>query len=93
MKICEICKAKMFRTTKNYKPIYKCSLCGSLSSKNNICMKTLKITQKENKEGLETNIRIEGFTEFEVIGMLSYYLDVWKIKMIRAGGIPELKKD
>jgi hypothetical protein len=55
-------------------------------------MKTLKITQKENKEGFETNIRIEGLTDFEVLGMLSYYLDAWKVKMMRAGAIPELNK-
>ena len=55
-------------------------------------MKILKITNKKTKEGSETNIKVEGLTDFEVIGMLSYYLDAWKVKMMRAGQVPELKE-
>ena len=45
--------------------------------------KTLTVTITETEEQEETNFNTEGLTDFEIVGILSYYLDVYKVKMIR----------
>ena len=48
-------------------------------------MKTKKITitQTTNKEGVLTNFKVEGFTDWEVMGLLSYYKDAFKIQQLK----------
>ena len=46
-------------------------------------VKTLTVTLTESKEQTETNFKTEGLTDFEIIGILSYYLDAYKVKMLR----------
>ncbi len=55
--------------------------------------KILKIVVKETEEGSETNLTIEGLTDFEVVGLLSYYHDAYKVKMMRANQANEQQKD
>ncbi len=48
-------------------------------------MKTKKIIikQTETKEGFETNFDVVGFTNWEVLGLLSYYIDAYKIVQLK----------
>ena len=46
--------------------------------------RVLKITLTETEEGTSTVLNIKGLTDFEVVGMLSYYLDSFKVKMMRS---------
>jgi hypothetical protein len=48
-------------------------------------MKTKKIiiTQIQTKEGDETNFKVEGFSRWEVMGLLSYYKDAFKVNELR----------
>jgi hypothetical protein len=46
-------------------------------------VKTLTVTLTESKEQTETNFQTKGLTDFEIIGILSYYLDAYKVKMLR----------
>lgn len=45
--------------------------------------KTLTVTITETEEQEETRFKTEGLSDFEVVGILSYYLDAYKVKMIR----------
>ena len=49
-------------------------------------VKTLKVTITESKEQTETNFQTKGLTDFEIVGILSYYLDAYKVKMLRDPG-------
>jgi hypothetical protein len=55
-------------------------------------MKTKKIiiTQTKTKEGEETNFKVEGFSNWEVMGLLSYYKDAFKVIQLRKN---ELQKE
>lgn len=53
----------------------------------------LKITLTETKEGTSTILNIKGLTDFEVVGMLSYYLDSFKVKMMRSNIIEDSKDE
>jgi hypothetical protein len=46
-------------------------------------IKTLTVTITETEEKEETRFKTEGLTEFEIVGILSYYLDIYKVKMMR----------
>lgn len=47
----------------------------------NIKQLSVTITDTEQKE--ETVFSTKGLTDFEIVGILSYYLDAFKVKMIR----------
>jgi hypothetical protein len=49
----------------------------------------LKITLTETEEGTSAILNIKGLTDFEVVGMLSYYLDSFKVKMMRSNIIED----
>ena len=53
----------------------------------------LKITLTETEEGTSTILNIKGLTDFEVVGMLSYYLDSFKVKMMRSNIIEDNKDE
>lgn len=55
--------------------------------------KQLKITIKDTEEGSTTNFKAEGLSDFEIIGILSYYLDAYKVKMMRSSEKSKLKQD
>jgi hypothetical protein len=44
-------------------------------------MKTKEIIIKE--DGKQTTFETKGLTDFEVVGMLSYYVEVIKLKMLK----------
>lgn len=46
-------------------------------------IKTLTVTITETEETEETRFDTKGLTEFEIVGILSYYLDIYKVKMMR----------
>ena len=48
--------------------------------------KTLTVTVTDTKEGTMTNFKAKGLSDFEIVGILSYYLDAYKVKMIRSTG-------
>ena len=45
--------------------------------------KFLKFTVTKTEDGTSTNLRAKGLSDFEIVGMLSYYLDSYKVKMMR----------
>jgi hypothetical protein len=47
---------------------------------------TLSVTLTETKEGTTTNFKAKGLSDFEIVGILSYYLDAYKVKMMRSTG-------
>lgn len=49
-------------------------------------VKKLTVTITESKEQTETNFNVKGLTDFEVVGILSYYLDAYKVRMLRDPG-------
>lgn len=49
-------------------------------------IKTLTVTIAEGKEQTETNFKVKGLSDFEVVGILSYYLDAYKVRMLRDPG-------
>jgi hypothetical protein len=55
--------------------------------------RVLKITLTETEEGTSTILNIKGLTDFEVVGMLSYYLDSFKVKMMRSNIIEDSKDE
>lgn len=48
-----------------------------------IKIKKITITQTEKKSGVETNFKVEKFTDWEVMGLLSYYNDAFKVNQLR----------
>lgn len=49
-------------------------------------IKTLSVTITDTEERTETRFKTKGLTDFEIVGILSYYLDTYKVKMIREQG-------
>ena len=49
-------------------------------------IKTLTVTITDTEEQTETRFNTKGLTDFEIVGILSYYLDTYKVKMIREQG-------
>ena len=47
---------------------------------------TLSVTLTDTKEGTTTNFKSKGLSDFEIVGILSYYLDAYKVKMMRSAG-------
>lgn len=45
-------------------------------------MKFIKITEEIVKDGTVTNFKIEGYSEFEVIGLLTYYRDTFQVDIM-----------
>jgi len=45
--------------------------------------KTIKITQTKTEDGEETNFEVSGFSNWEVMGLLSYYNDAYKVAQMR----------
>lgn len=50
--------------------------------------KFLKVTLTKIEEDTVAHLRIKGLSDFEIVGILSYYLDSYKVKMIR--GVEEI---
>jgi len=48
-----------------------------------IKVKKITITQTETKAGVETNFKVEKFSDWEVMGLLSYYNDAFKVNQLR----------
>jgi hypothetical protein len=46
-------------------------------------VKKIIIKQEETKEGIITSIKIDGFSEYEVIGLLAYYKDLVQVNVMR----------
>ena len=55
--------------------------------------KTLTVTITETEERTETRFNTKGLTDFEIVGILSYYLDTYKVKMIREQGRSDRQED
>jgi hypothetical protein len=47
-------------------------------------VKTLTVTLIDTEEGIVTNFKEKKLSDFEIIGILSYYLDAYKVKMMRS---------
>lgn len=45
--------------------------------------KVLKITIEETDNTSSVMFNAKGLTDFEIIGLLSYYLDSYKVKMLQ----------
>jgi hypothetical protein len=56
-------------------------------------IKKLTVTITETKEQTETNFNAKGLSDFEIVGILSYYLDAFKVKMIRESGRANAEED
>jgi hypothetical protein len=46
--------------------------------------KTLTVTVTDTEEGIITSFKAKKLSDFEIIGILSYYLDAYKVKMMRS---------
>ena len=55
--------------------------------------KELKITVEETDDTSSVLFNAKGLTDFEIIGMLSYYLDSYKVKMLRENAANRQQKD
>lgn len=55
--------------------------------------KVLTIEIKETEEATATRFKSKGLTDFEIIGLLSYYLDAYKVRMIKSPGEKMLEKE
>lgn len=49
--------------------------------------KVLKIIIEETEQGSQTTLNIKELTDFEVVGLLSYYHDAYKVKMMRGSSL------
>lgn len=49
-------------------------------------VKTLTITVTDTGEDTIVNFKAKRLSDFEIVGILSYYLDNYKVKMIRSAG-------
>jgi len=49
-------------------------------------VKTLSVTITETKEQTQTNFKTKELSDFEIVGILSYYLDAYKVRMLRQSG-------
>ena len=47
-------------------------------------VRKLTVTLTETEEGTVTNFNIKRLSDFEIVGILSYYLDAYKVKMMRS---------
>jgi len=56
-------------------------------------IKTLTVTITETEEQTETNFNAKGLSDFEIVGILSYYLDAYKVKMLRESGRANAEED
>lgn len=56
--------------------------------------KTLTITITDTEEGTITNLKAKRLSDFEIIGMLSYYLDACKIRILKSpGGVEPIETE
>ena len=46
-------------------------------------IKKLEIVQETEGDTVSTSLKTGDFSEFEAIGLLSYYLDALKVKMLQ----------
>lgn len=46
-------------------------------------IKTITIQQEVTEDGNATTMETKGFTDFEIVGLLSYYIDAFKIGMLK----------
>ena len=56
-------------------------------------VKELKITVEETDDTSSVLFNAKGLTDFEIIGMLSYYLDSYKVKMLQENAANRQQKD
>ena len=55
--------------------------------------KVLKITIEETDETSSVMFKAKGLTDFEIVGLLSYYLDSYKVKMLQENASNKQQKD
>lgn len=55
--------------------------------------KALKITIEETDNISSVIFNAKGLTDFEIVGLLSYYLDSYKVKMLQENGSNKQQKD
>lgn len=46
-------------------------------------IKKIVIVQNIGEEGVTTSFKVDGFTDFEVMGILSYYNDAFKVECMQ----------
>ena len=46
-------------------------------------IKKIVITQEVTEYGTTTSFKVKGLNDFEVIGLLSYYTDTFKVEMMQ----------
>lgn len=46
-------------------------------------IKKIVIVQNITEEGAMTSFKVDGFTDFEVMGILSYYNDAFKVECMQ----------
>ena len=46
-------------------------------------IKKIVIVQNIAEEGVTTSFKVDGFTDFEVMGLLSYYNDAFKVECLQ----------
>lgn len=46
-------------------------------------IKKIVIVQTITEEGTATSFKVDGFTDFEVMGLLSYYNDAFKVECMQ----------
>jgi hypothetical protein len=46
-------------------------------------IKKIVIKQEVNEDGTKTSFKVDGFSDFEVMGLLSYYNDAFKIGCLK----------
>lgn len=49
-------------------------------------VKTLTVTVTDTGEDTIVNFKAKRLSDFEIVGILSYYLDNYKVKMMRSAG-------
>ena len=54
-------------------------------------VKRIVIEQKVTKEKTTANVSIEGFNDFEVLGLLKYYLEIHQVNMFKKNNSTENK--
>ena len=55
--------------------------------------KVLKITIEETDNASSVMFNAKGLTDFEIVGLLSYYLDSYKVKMLQENASNKQQKD
>ena len=46
-------------------------------------IKRIVIKQEITEEGTKTSFKVDGFNDFEVIGLLAYYRDICQVSVMR----------